>query len=240
MSINEFNYRFMSYDQNLIKGFIDLGTTPLHEPWKSIIINSLPKSYAPIDIWGSCMPVFAERIPAENLRKGDPRIVFSCLSGLSICDPQSLLAECYTSLLCSCIDNRVISLIHPSFPLLLEQLCDDELRILSVLKTKPYKLKQRSDMNPERVFFVSRMMLFDEFPASMLNLPTQLWLYMNHLHKLGLAGTYQVGSQEIIDDHAGNQIGVYINSERRLDEFGEYFTKSCIPDIFKNQKKKIA
>ena len=31
--------------------------------------------------------------------------------------------------------------------------------------------------------------------------------YMDHLHQLGLAGIYQVGNQERINDADGNQIG---------------------------------
>ena len=39
--------------------------------------------------------------------------------------------------------------------------------------------------------------------------------YMDHLHQLGLAGIYQVGNQERINDADGNQIGSRVISEYR-------------------------
>lgn len=56
---------------------------------------------------------------------------------------------------------------------------------------------------------------------------------MNHLNSLNLAGTYQVGNQETISDPiTKKQTGVYINSERRLNEFGQLFVEACVPEKF--------
>ncbi len=187
------------------------------------------------DRWERYLQKVANKVETENLVEGQPQIVIPTLEGLSLAQENSLLSELFINLLANSIDKTKQDLAHPAFPNIIKQISHDEAVILFLLKKKGYKIKQQSDWVEEKHLFFNKRTIEEEFPLNKLNYPNNIWLYMNHLNSLNLAGTYQVGNQDIISDPTtGRQTGVYINNERRLIEFGWLFADACVPDNFED------
>lgn len=185
------------------------------------------------DRWEKYLEKVSEKVEKENLIEGHPQIVIPTLEGLSLTYENTLLSELFVNLLAISIDKTKQDLAHPAFPNIIKQLSRDEAVILFYLKKKSYNIKQKSDWIEEKQHFINKETIYEEFPMDKLDFPQNIWMNMNHLNSLNLAGTWQVGRQEIIYDETGSkQTGVYINSERRLMEFGELFANACIPDEF--------
>ena len=194
-----------------------------------------PFSYlaAQHDRWERHLEKVSQRVNTENLVEGQPQIVIPTLEGLSLTYENTLLSELFINLLANSIDKTKQDLAHPAFPNIIKQMSHDEAVILFHLKKQSYQIKQQSDWVEEKQLFFNKRTVSDEFPLDKLTFPQHIWLYMNHLNSLNLAGTYQVGKQEIIrDKETGKQTGVYINSEKRLIEFGWLFVDACVPDDF--------
>ncbi len=185
------------------------------------------------DRWERYLEKVSLKVKDENLVEGHPQLVIPILEGLSLSYENSLLSEFFINLLANSIDSTKQDLAHPAFPNIIKQITHDEAVILYFLKKKAYKLKRQSDLNKERTLFVKEITLEEEIPLDKLQFPKHIWLYMNHLNSLNLAGTYQIGNQEYIyDEVTKEQTGVIINSVRRLDEFGYLFAQACVPDEF--------
>lgn len=185
------------------------------------------------DRWERYLKKVAEKIKEENLIEGHPQIVIPTIEGLSLSYENTILSEFFINLLANSIDRTKQDFAHPAFPKIISELSHDEAVILYFLKKKQYKLKQRSDFDEKRNVFINKITLEEEFPIDKLQFPKHIWLYMNHLNSLNLAGTWQIGNQEpIFDEISKKQTGVFIESERRLNEFGELFVEACVPDEF--------
>ena len=184
------------------------------------------------DRWERYLEKVSEKVEKENLIEGHPQIVIPTLEGLSLTYENTLISELFINLLANSIDKTKQNFAHPAFPNIIKQLSHDEAVILYYLKKKNFNIKQKSDWSEEKHLFTNKETLLEEFPLEKLDFPENIWLNMNHLNSLNIAGTWQVGQQEIIMDEVNNrQIGVYINSERRLTEFGQLFVNSCVPEI---------
>lgn len=187
------------------------------------------------DRWERYLKKVSEKVESENLTEGHPQIVIPTLEGLSLTYENTLLSELFINLLSNSIDKTKQDLAHPAFPSIISQLSHDEAVVLFYLKKKNYNLRQRSDLNEDNTSFINKVLVEEEFPVERLQFPNHLWLYMDHLNSLNLAGTWQVGNQEYIHDpETRRQTGVFINSERRLIQFGYLFADSCIPDTFED------
>ena len=185
------------------------------------------------DRWERYLQKVSEKVKDENLIEGHPQIVIPTLEGLGLTYENTLLSELFINLLANSIDKTKQDLAHPAFPNIIKQLSHDEAVILFFLKKKSYKLDQRSDLNNDGTLFINKITTFEEFPLDKLQYPEHIWLYMNHLNSLNIAGTYQIGNQEPLIEN-NRQIGVNIYSERRLIEFGDLFVSSCVPDSFED------
>lgn len=185
------------------------------------------------DRWERYLVKVSEKVEKANLIEGHPQIVIPTLEGLSLAYENTLLSEIFVNLLAISIDKTKQNFAHPAFPNIIKQLSHDEAVILFFLKKRSYKIKQKSDWDEEKYCFINKNTIFEEFPLEKLDFPQNIWLNMSHLNSLNIAGTWQVGQQETIrDEETGKQIGVYINSERRLTDFGELFVDACIPNEF--------
>jgi len=185
------------------------------------------------DRWERHLEKVSQKVKTENLVEGHPQIVIPTLEGLSLTYENTLLSELFINLLANSIDKTKQDFAHPAFPNIIKQISHDEAVILFHLKKKAYAVRHQSDWVEEKRMFFNKRTISNEFPLDKLAFPQHIWLYMNHLNSLNLAGTYQVGKQEIIKDPAtGKQTGVYINSEKRLIEFGHLFVDACVPDQF--------
>jgi Abortive infection alpha len=185
------------------------------------------------DRWERYLNKVSEKVDQKNLIEGHPQLVIPTLEGLSLTYENTLLSELFINLLVISIDKTKQEQAHPAFPNIIKQLSRDEAVLLFYLKKKSYKIKQKSDWDDKKRVFINKETIFEEFPLEKLDFPQNIWLNMNHLNSLNIAGTWQVGQQVVImDEENKKQIGVHINSERRLTEFGELFVKACIPDEF--------
>jgi hypothetical protein len=185
------------------------------------------------DRWERYLQKVADKVETTNLIEGHPQIVIPTLEGLSLAQENSLLSEFFINLLANSIDKTKQDLAHPAFPNIIKQISHDEAVILFFLKKNSYKIREQSDWVEEKHLFFNHRTIFDEFPIGKLNYPQHIWLYMNHLNSLNLAGTHEIGNQEVIRDPITHkQTGVYINSKRQLIEFGRIFANACVPDSF--------
>lgn len=185
------------------------------------------------DRWEKYLEKVSEKVEKENLIEGHPQIVIPTLEGLSLTYENTILSELFINLLAISIDKTKQNFAHPAFPNIIKQLSRDEAIILFYLKKKKYVVKQKFDIDNEKKIFINKKIIFEEFPTNKLDFPQNILMNMNHLNSLNLAGTWQVGKQEtILEEITGKQIGIFVNSERRLTEFGELFASACIPDEF--------
>jgi len=185
------------------------------------------------DRWERYLEKISKNVNEANMIEGHPQIIIPALEGLSYAQEGTIISELFINLLSKAIDKTKQDLAHPAFPKIIQQLSPDEATVLYYLKKQAYKLREQADFDhPKHLFFNNRI-IFEEFPVSKLMFPNHIWLYMNHLYSLNLAGTWQVGNQEtIMDPKTNDQIGIYKNSERRLTDFGHLFVKACVPDSF--------
>ncbi len=183
--------------------------------------------------WERYLERISKNVPEENMVQGAPQIIIPALEGLCYAQEGTLLSEFFLNLLSKAIDKTKLDLAHPAFSKIIQQLSTDEAIILYLLKKKPYRLREKADFDHEKHLFSNRHIIEDEFPLTKIVYADHMWLYMDHLHSLNLAGTWQIGNQEsIMDEKNGIQIGVFINSERKLTPFGELFAQACIPNSF--------
>lgn len=185
------------------------------------------------DRWERYLEKISKNVREEDMVEGHPQIVIPALEGLCYAQEDTIISELFINLLSRAIDRTKLDLAHPAFPKIIQQVSPDEATILYYLKKQPYKVREQADFNHPKHLFYNRQVISEEFPVAKLIYPQHIWLYMNHLHSLNLAGTWQVGNQEtIVDPDSKDQIGIYINSERRLTDFGYLFARACIPDRF--------
>lgn len=177
----------------------------------------------------------SNNVEDDNLIEGHPQIVIPSLEGLSCCEENSLVAEMFINLLSKAIDKTKLNLAHPAFAKIIQQLSTDESIILFYLKKQSYKLKEESDFDQATHVFSNRRTIHEEFPLHCLAFPDNFWMYMDHLHSLNIAGTWEINNQQpIIDKETKVQTGVYVYSERRITPFGKLFCDACVPDNFPN------
>jgi hypothetical protein len=185
------------------------------------------------DRWERYLEKIAERVDEKNLTPGHPQIVIPVLEGLILSYENTLLSEFFINLLANSVDKTKQDLVHPAFPKIIQQLSHDEAVILYFLKKKPYLLKQQMDFNHIKNLFFNKRNIENDFPLDNLQFPEHFFVYMDHLHSLNIAGVWQIGNQEaIMDKDRNEQVGVFINSNIALTQFGELFVKSCVPDNF--------
>lgn len=181
------------------------------------------------------MEKISDNVADENLVDGHPQVIIPALEGLCYADEDSIISELFINLLSNAIDKTKQDLAHPAFGKIIQQLSPDEAVILYYLKKKPHKVKQHADFDHTTHLFFNQRTIEEEFPLSKLIYPQHIWTYMDHLHSLNLAGTWEYKNQEIIrDEKTKEQVGIYIFSERRMNDFGMLFAKACVPDIYED------
>lgn len=183
--------------------------------------------------WERYLKKVSDKVREEDLVEGHPQLVVPILQGLSLVHENTLVGGMFINLLANSIDKTRQSHAHPAFPSIINQLSHDEAVVLFFLKKKGYGHRHRSDFNEEETLVVNRVTVEEEFPIEKLQFPDLIWVYIDHLHSLNLAGSWQVGQQEVIRNPINNkQTGVFVNTEKRLSDFGQLFAKSCVPDEF--------
>lgn len=184
------------------------------------------------DRWERYLQKVSNKVEEGNLVEGHPQIVIPVIEGLTLSYENTLLSELFINLLANSIDKTKQDLAHPAFPNIIKQLSHDEAVILYFLKKKSYEVVQRSELNSEGTMFLEGITTFEEFPIDKLQYPQHIWIYLDHLSSLNIAGTFITKQEAKYDENTNKQIGVRICSERKLLEFGNLFASACIPDNF--------
>lgn len=142
-------------------------------------------------------------------------------------EPEGTPIDTMFSELLSCSMSRDhISLAHPAYPLIIKQLSADEAKILHSLLKKNFDFIYTQDLFDQRVVVIE----VDDLPRENLSFPENVSFYMDHLHQLGLAGTFQVGNQAPLHrKDPRTQDGVRVHRQYRLTHFGHQFMQACTP-----------
>ena len=203
---------------------------------------------APIDYlaaqherWKRYLERVAQKVPEEKRVEAHPQLAGPALEGLRYVEETDLIAELFINLLARAIDRERVSEAHPAFSGIITNLSPDEALILYYLKKRRYALRQAAALDPQTRLFSQRKTVESEFPTHTLAFPNYLFLYLDHLHSLNLAGVWQQGHQEpVYEGEPKQQVGVIINNIVALTPFGELFVKACVPDEFTPPAKAAA
>lgn len=191
--------------------------------------------------WQRYLERVAQKVPEDRRVEAHPQLAGPALEGLRYLGETELIAELFINLLARAIDCERVNEAHPAFTGIISQLSPDEALILYYLKQRRYALRQTASFDPQTRLFAQRKTLASEFPAETLAFPEHLFLYLDHLHSLNLAGVWQQGHQEIVyEGEPKQQVGVIINNIVALTPFGELFVKACVPDEFTPPTKAAA
>lgn len=183
--------------------------------------------------WRRYLERVAQKVPEERRVEAHPQLAGPALEGLRYLGETELIAELFVNLLARAIDRERVNEAHPAFAGIISQLSPDEALILYHLKHRRYALRQSAAFDPQTHLFAQRQTVASEFPAETLAFPQHLFLLLDHLHSLNLAGVWQQGHQEpIFWGEPKKQGGVIINNIIALTPFGELFVKACVPDEF--------
>lgn len=184
------------------------------------------------DRWQHYLQRVSDKVPEENLIPAHPQIAGPVLEGLKYLEPDGILAELFVNLLARAIDKDRVSEAHPAFAGVIAQLAPDEAAIVFYLGKKARLLKQYTSYNSSNNTFGPHITQENRFPLDRLVFPQNFFMYMDHLHSLNLAGVWPHGNQQPTYGDGGKQTGVNIVSYSRLTEFGELFSKACVPPVF--------
>ena len=184
------------------------------------------------DRWERYLKKISERVDDKNLIPGHPQIVIPVLEGLILSYENTLLSELFLNLLANSVDKTKQNLAHPAFPKVIQQLSHDEAVILYFLKKRKFNVTQEFDFDHSKHLASNFRIIKNEFPLDELQFPKNLFLYLDHLHSLNIAGMWKIKDEAIMDREINDQIGGYVYNEISLTEFGKLFAEACVPKDF--------
>jgi hypothetical protein len=166
------------------------------------------------------------RVPEERRIDVPPQIGGPALQALRYIDEGDALWGMFTELLCKAADSSSVSLVHPAFIHILQQLTRDEAYLLARLGQGAFKIKDQLDLVDSGRRFDNRKVMEDEIPYGELHRPEALDIYYAHLESLSLV-TWPVVNENPIFDQQGSQTGTERNSELQLTKFGQLLVDAC-------------
>ena len=181
------------------------------------------------DRWQNFLKNVSSRVEEENLIEAHPQIVGPIIEGMIYTDDETLIGEMFAELLAKAVDKNQQDKAHPAFPKIIQQLSHDEAVILFFLKKQSFKVHQQWDFNNHKI--LNTRTILEELPINKLVFPNNIWMYMDHLNSLTIAGTWKYTQDEPLLDN-GIQTGGITKSERKLSDFGILFASACIPDNY--------
>jgi hypothetical protein len=184
------------------------------------------------DRWQTVLEKVAAGTDPQKLVNAHPQITGPVIEGMAYVDENSMIGEMFVNLLRKAIQSDTQNQAHPAFPRIIQQLSDDEAIILFFLKKGPYRVEQTWQLRNRNIedLITTR----EDLPTSHLHYPQHIWMYMDHLNSLTIAGTWKIQNDELIFDKNSRQTGGKTISQRRLTDFGQLFAAACIPDVFEN------
>lgn len=184
------------------------------------------------DRWQNFLAKVAAGTDSKKLTNAHPQITGPVIEGMAYIDEDSIIGEMFVKILRKAIQNDSQDQAHPAFPKIIQQLSEDEAIILFYLKRQAYRVEQTWELDGHKIKNMTTTL--EAFPVSKLYYPQHIWMYMNHLNSLTIAGTWKIQNDEIINDDQGKQTGGKTISERKLTDFGQLFATACVPETFEN------
>lgn len=182
------------------------------------------------DRWLKFLEKVAVGTDSEKLANAHAQITGPVIEGMAYVDENSIIGEMFVKLLRKAIQSDTQDEAHPAFPKIIQQLSEDEAIILFYLKRQTYRVEQTWELRDGKIRNMTTSR--EDFPVSKLHYPQHIWMYMDHLNSLTIAGTWKIQDDEIIRDVNNRPTGGKTISERKLTEFGQLFALACIPDGF--------
>lgn len=188
-------------------------------------------------------------VPKENRIEAMPNITIPTLQNLALHDDDTLLGEMFLNILQSSVDKTKQKFVSPAFPKILEQISQEEAKILTLLKMHEYIkfgyhswIERETNLTKEKLCKLENKNLDKDF----------FLIYKNHLLFLGLVllnlysnegrAYFKIDNKlvdcnspkgkEIITNKQANNYQtiseiVYLLS---LNDFGKIFAKICISE----------
>lgn len=175
------------------------------------------------------------RVPEVQQVSPPPQILGPVLEGIRYEPEGTPIDEMFSELLSRSVDRERVNEAHPSYAYLIQQLSSDEVKILRLLADTEYEYTYTRDFDSTTRLFSGHHIEKDDLPKEGLAFPENAIFYMDHLHSLGIAGLFQHGNQEAIEEIYKNpagknhqrQIGTRVFSRYRLTDQGQRFVTAC-------------
>lgn len=188
-------------------------------------------------------------VPKENRVEAMPNITIPTFQNLALHDDDTLLGEMFFNTLQSSVDKTKQKNLNPAFPKILEQISQEEAKILTLLKMHEYikfscysrSKKEKPQVYKETIDEINNKNIDKEF----------FLMHKNHLMLLGLvthsfeqqAKTYfeidgklvnhkSLEAQEIFKQNKSSNYQIIIHNfySLELNDFGKAFAEICISE----------
>ena len=177
------------------------------------------------------------RVPVNQRVAPAPQILGPIIEALRYEPEDTPIDEMFSQLLTSSMHTDRVALAHPAFPNIVRQLSADEARIISLLAKQNFDRVSTRDFDFDTHLFAGKLTReIDAFPRAALAFPSNINLYIDHLHTLGLAGLSESKPQQAImgpdnrfpDDPSRQvQTGIRIFQSYQLTDWGSAFHAAC-------------
>ncbi|WHO22640.1 DUF4393 domain-containing protein [Agrobacterium tumefaciens] len=173
-------------------------------------------------------------IPDERRIPPPKQILGPTLEAIRYEDDGSRLDDMFAALLNKSMDAENAHLAHPAFPILIRQLSPDEAILLNEIfrfQESGTTAKRRYTMDLKREMpraWENVRFEIDEISQDSLQFPSNLPFYLQHLYSMGLASTFKIDEQPIMDKNV--QTGLRVFDEYKLTEFGVSFMRAVSPN----------
>jgi hypothetical protein len=216
------------YDDSLQPSAKQVGKT-LEDVFKALRLTTLPFQALAFlqDKIDSFLKNTLNKVKEENRIMPPGQIILKIYQELNYYHPNTNTMELLSNLFACFLDKELCAFAHPAFLVIIPQLSEDEIKIVTILKDSEYEIEQDARYDRQNRLFDQRETKRNDFPLSKLSFPENFFLYINHLHSLGLAGCWQSGNQIPISENQ-QQVGTKIISKCKLTDFGRLFTNACI------------
>lgn len=162
------------------------------------------------------------RVPKNKQISPDSVFAGQILQKLTFIDDSHYLKDYYLNLLEKSINKDLVNLAHPAFPLIIQQLSPDEIKILEFVKDNVIVAEYSYERAADHLIR-NEDLIYSNFTDEFLNFPQHRGMYIDHLQLLNLIRIKSV-SKDTFDKHSGKFTRK--NHIQQL-EFGRMFLKAC-------------
>lgn len=203
------------------------------------IAKTLRLALAPIQITAALQDRLSQflnrsvrRVPEERRVAPAPQILGPVIEGIRYEPEGTAISEMFSQLLSRSIDKERLGEAHPAFPAIIRQLSSDEARVLAQLQRFVaskinYKFMFTRDWDAtELIWSEAKEIDPGEFPLQILDFPSNLFFYIDHLASLGLAENQGLKSTPLFARSGGLQTGSRYINRVYLSDLGRRFMRA--------------